>query len=128
MNTRALLIVTAAFEIGAGLALAALPSASVSVLLGSPLDSPIGLAVARIAGVALISLAIACWLARDDAESRAGKGLVAAMLVYNCGAVAVLAYAGAGAGSKSIVLWGAVLLHLVLAAWCIACLNPGRQD
>lgn len=121
MKTRTLLIVSAAIEIGAGLALSVWPSVPVSILLGSSLDSPAGLAVARIAGVALISLAIACWLARDDADSRAGKGLIAAMLVYNCGAVAVLAYAGAGQGRSTILLWIAVVVHVIMAAWCGAC-------
>lgn len=60
MNTRTLLIATAAIEIGAGLALAVVPSAAVSVLLGSPLDSAASLAVGRVAGLALVALAIAC--------------------------------------------------------------------
>ncbi|MBK6316148.1 MAG: hypothetical protein IPF53_18110 [Blastocatellia bacterium] len=128
MNTRTLLIVTAAIEIGAGLALAILPSAAVSVLLGLPLDSPVGLAVARIAGVALMSLAIACWLVRDDADSRAGKGLVAAMLVYNGGAVAVLAYAGVGLDRPAVLLWLAVVVHVIMAAWCGASLKRMRED
>jgi uncharacterized membrane protein len=127
MNTRTLLIVTAAIEIGAGLALAIVPSAAASLLLGSPLDSPVGLAVARIGGVALISLAIACWLARDDAESRAAKGLAAAMLVYNGGAAAVLAYAGVGLGRSAVLLWTAVVVHVAMAAWCGASLNRTRD-
>ena len=123
MNTRTLLIATAAIEIGAGLALAVVPSAAVSVLFGSPLDSAASLAVGRVAGLALVSLAIACWLARHDGESRAGKGLVVAMLVYNAGAVAVLAYAGAGLGRSAVLLWMAVVVHVLMAAWCGASLK-----
>lgn len=127
MNRRTLLIATAAIEIGAGLALIMMPSTAAAILLGAPLDTSTGVAVGRLAGAALLSLALACWLARDDGESLAANGLVTAMLVYNCGAVAVLAYAGAGRGLSSVVLWMAVVVHVAMAAWCGACLNRVRR-
>ena len=123
MNIKRLFIVTAAIEAGAGLALAISPVAPVSILLGASLDSPAGLVTARLAGGALLSLALACWLARDDGRSRAAAGLIAAMLLYNLAAVAVLAYAGLGLRLFSVVLWPAVLLHVAMAVWCIACLR-----
>jgi hypothetical protein len=123
MKTRSLLIATAAIEIGAGLAVAIWPSMTISILLGSSSDSPDGLTVARLAGAALLSLGVACWLARDDTDGRAGSGLVKAMLVYNCGAVAVLAFAGAVRGMSAVALWMAVALHLTMSAWCAVCLN-----
>jgi hypothetical protein len=61
---KTLLIAKAAVEVLAGLALAFFPSLSVSILLGSPLDTPAGTVVARIAAAALLTLGIACWLAR----------------------------------------------------------------
>ncbi|MBK6426987.1 MAG: hypothetical protein IPF82_12555 [Blastocatellia bacterium] len=127
MNTRTLLIASAAVELGAGLALVAWPSMPVSILLGAPLDTPVGFAIARLAGAALLSLAIACWLAREDGDSRAGRALVTAMLMYNLGAVAVLAHAGAGRGMSALVTWMAVVLHLAMTAWCAACLNRSRR-
>jgi hypothetical protein len=122
MKSKQLLVVTAAAEAATGLALAILPDLTVSLLLGAPLDSPGGLVVARVAGAALLSLGVACWLARNDALSGTARGLIAAMLLYNAGAAAVLIYAGMVLGLSGIGLWPAVLLHAALAVWCLACL------
>jgi hypothetical protein len=123
-----LLTVTAGIEAATGLALLGLPSLVVSLLLGGSLDTPAALVVARVTGAALLSLGVACWLARNDEKSRAAVGVVTAMLMYNVAAVAVLAYAGIGLGLSGIGLWPAVLLHAALAAWCIACLRMRRGD
>ena len=98
------------------------------LLLGVPIDAPAALVVGRIAGAALLSLGGACWLARDDGPSRARRGLVAAMLLYNSVAVAVLASAGAGVRLVGVLMWPAVALHAVLAVWCIACLRSGSAN
>ena len=70
--------------------------------------------------MALFALGVVCWLAREDAASRAAKGLVAAMLLYNIGVVAVLVLAWMGPGAVGIGFWPVVLAHAGLAAWCIA--------
>jgi len=90
MKTQRLLIATAMIEVGTGLALVLSPSVPVALLLGVSLDTPGGLVVGRIAGAALLSLGVACWLARNDALSGAARGVIAEMLLYNAGAVAVL--------------------------------------
>lgn len=117
------LIVTALIEVGAGLALLAIPSLAASVLVGAPLESPVSLVVARITGAALLSLGIACWLARDDAGGRTVRGLVAAMLVYNLGAAAVLIHARLGFGLNGMGLWPVVLMHIALSVWGVMCLQ-----
>ena len=122
MVARNLLVVTALAEAGVGLTLLLSPPFVTGLLLGVSLDPPAALIVGRIAGAALLSLGGACWLARDDGPSRARRGLIAAMLLYNSAAAAVLANAGAGA-RLGVLMWPAVALHAVLAVWCIACLR-----
>jgi hypothetical protein len=113
-----LLIVTAVLEIGAGLVLLVLPAPAITFLFGSALRTPIELVLARMAGVALGVLGVACWLARADGQSRAARGLVGGMTLYNAGIATVLAYAGIGLALAGIGLWPAVLLHLALTGWC----------
>ena len=84
-----LLAATAAIEAGAGSALMCCPSATAAFLLGSPLEKPAAVTLGRVAGAALLALGVACWLASGDAQSRAARGLVAAMLLYNLAAVAL---------------------------------------
>jgi len=117
---------TAAAESGGGLALLWSPPLVARLWLGVSIDAPAALVVGRIAGAALLSLGGACWLARDDGPGRAQLGLVAAMLLYNCAAAAVLANAGAGVGLAGVLMWPAVALHAGLAAWCLAGLRSGR--
>jgi hypothetical protein len=125
---RPLLNATAVIEFGAGLALLACPSASVALLLGAPLDAPAAMTVARVGGAGVLSLGVACWLARGDANSRAARGLVAAMLLYNVATVVILAYAGIGFGLSGVALWPGVALHAVMAVWCVECLRRGSHN
>ena len=121
---KSLFVVTAAAETATGLALLGLPSLVVSLLFGGSLDTPAALVLARITGAALISIGVACWLARNDPQSRAAAGLVAGVLFYNAAAAVVLAHAGLGLGLSGIALWPVAVWHAALAIWCIACLRP----
>ena len=127
MVVRTLLIATALAETGVGLTLLLSPTLVAGLLLGVSLDAPAALIVGRIAGAALLSLGAACWLARADGPSRARRGLVAAMLLYNCAAGAVIANAGASVPG-GVLMWPAVAVHAVLAIWCIACLRSGSAN
>ncbi len=120
---KALLIATAGLECVTGLALLASPALPVSILLGTPFDVPAGVALGRVAGAALLALALACWRARDDSHGRAAAGLIVALLVYNVATVAILIHARIGAGLGGIGLWPAVILHAALAVWCTASLQ-----
>ena len=110
-----LLIITAVLEAATGIGLLVVPSALSRVLLGSPLDGPVALTLARVGGAGLLTIGIACWLARDH-----GRALVVAMLFYNVAAVAILGYAALGLALSGIGLWPAIGLHTALAGWCAA--------
>ena len=98
------LAVAAVAEIATGLALLLAPALVGQVLLGADLT---GLAaiVARVAGLALIGLGIACW----PGPPRLG------MVVYSAAVGLYLAYLGLAADLAGILLWPAVILHLLLA-------------
>jgi peptidoglycan biosynthesis protein MviN/MurJ (putative lipid II flippase) len=109
----------AIIECPAGIALLVMPAAAVSMLLGVPLDTPAGLVAARIAGAALVTLAIACWQARNRERGSPATGVVEAMSFYNFAAAMVLVYAGIRLELHSALLWPAIVLHLCLGGWCV---------
>ena len=119
MSTKALLIVTALLEVGTGFSLMVVPSLTAELLLGQGLSSPPALVVARIAGAALISVGVACWLTRNG-ERPAQSGLVCGMLVYNIAVPIVLLHAWFAWALEGLGLWPAILLHAGLAIWCLA--------
>ena len=117
-----LLSLSAIIEAATGVALIAVPALVVRLLLGAEISGA-SMPLGRVAGAALLALGVACWLARDDTQSRAARGLVVAMLMYNIAATAVLAFADIGLGLHGVVLWPAVALHAAMAIWCIVCLR-----
>ena len=100
---KAALIFAAVAEAATGAALLIAPSLVGQLLLG---EQVVGLAVpvARVAGLALIGLAIACWPGPP----------VAGMLAYSATVMLYLAYLGLVAGLTGILLWPAVILHLLV--------------
>lgn len=113
------MLVSAIFEVGAGLGLLVAPGLVASVLLGGSLDSASATVVARVAGAGLLALGIACARARSAGD----LAIVSGMTVYNVVATAVLAHAVFQLGIRQPALVGAVVLHLVLAAWCLVALR-----
>jgi hypothetical protein len=90
-------------EVSTGLALLIVPGLVGRLLLGEELTG-IAIPVARVAGIALVGLGIACW----PGTPRAG------MLTYSAGVTLYLAYLGFAVGLGGILLWPAVILHGIL--------------
>jgi hypothetical protein len=126
-RSKPLLSVMGATEAATGLVLVVAPSLVVELLLGAAPGTAAGTIVSRIAGVAILALGVGCWLAREDEASRASRGLIAAMLLYNAGVAAILVLAWTNQGLAGIVLWPIVLAHLALVAGCGASLYARKQ-
>lgn len=98
------LVFAALGEVATGVALLMVPSLVGRLLLGAELIG-IALPVARVAGMALIGLGVACW-----------PGLaLAGMLTYSAGVALYLAYLGIGGEWVGPLLWPGVALHAVMA-------------
>lgn len=117
-----LLTVTAIVEVPTGVGLIAVPAVVVHLLLNAEISGA-SIPLGRVAGVALLALGVACWLASYDEPSCAARGLVSGMALYNIGAALILGAAGVGSGYVGIALWPVVVLHAAMAVWCIACLR-----
>ena len=117
-----LLIIAAVIEAVAGVTLLLMPAVAVSALLGAALDTATGLVAGRIAGAALVALAIACWQARNGERGSPATGVVEAMSFYNFAAAMVLVYAGIRLDLRSALLWPAIVLHLGVGVWCVSSL------
>ena len=98
------LIFAAVAEAATGLALLIAPSLVGQLLLGEGLAG-VAVPVARVAGIALVALGISCW---------PGPPLVG-MLIYSAAATLYLAYLGFAGGLTGVLLWPAVVLHLLLS-------------
>ena len=98
-----LLTLAAVAEATTGLALLVVPALVGRLLLGAELTG-VSIPVARVAGIALIALGIACL-----------PGLaLPGMLTYSAMATAYLAYVGIGGEWTGPLLWPAVVVHAVL--------------
>ncbi len=102
-TTKRVLVLAAVGEAATGAALLIVPSLVGQLLLGEELAG-VAIPVARVAGIALIALGVACWPGTP----------LAGMLTYSAAVTLYLAYAGIAGGFAGILLWPAVVLHGVL--------------
>jgi hypothetical protein len=99
------LVLAAVGEATTGVALLIVPSLVGWLLFGERLTG-VAIPVARVAGIALIALGIACW---------PGPPLVG-MLTYGVAVTVYLAYVGVVGDFTGILMWPAVVLHAILTA------------
>ena len=112
LKIKNVLIPVAVGEALTGFALLLVPSFVSQLLFADGLTGA-GIVFGRIAGVALIALGAACWPGPP----------MAGMLVYSAVAALYLAFVGFAGGATGILLWPAVVLHVVLTvilAWSFA--------
>ena len=104
-------------EAATGLALLVVPSVVGQVLLGAELTGA-AIPVARVTGIALIALGIACW---------PGWTAVSGMLAYSALATVYLGYLAIAGQWVGPLLWPAVLLHAVLTVLLACALLAARK-
>jgi hypothetical protein len=109
MTTRTLVMLSAGIEMVTGVALIAVPGFVGRELLGVDLEAP-GIAVARVAGLGLLSLGLACWPGGNETTPQATR----ALFIYNLLAAFYLGYLRVGVGFVSYLLWPACVLHALL--------------
>ena len=110
------LTVAAIGEVGTGLTLLVVPSLVGRWLFGEDLTG-VALPIARVAGIALIGLGVACW---------PGTPLVG-MLIYSAAVTLYLAYLGLADGLTGLLLWPAVVLHASLTALLTLAITKGEE-
>jgi hypothetical protein len=98
-------LLAAVVEAATGLALILRPSFVGRLLIGQHLSGA-AVPVARVCGLALIGLAIACWPGPPLLGMATYSGLVALYLTY----------LGVAHGVTALLLWPAVVFHLALTA------------
>jgi hypothetical protein len=74
--------------------------------------------VARVTGIALIALGVACW---------PGTPLVG-MLAYSATVTLYLSYVGFAGGLSGTLLWPAVVLHMILTVLLVRELTIKERD
>jgi hypothetical protein len=99
------LLFTAIFEVATGAALLIVPSLVGLLLFGVPLTG-MAIIVARVTGLALLGLGVACW---------SGTPLLG-MLIYSATVMLYLAFVGIVDGFSGLLLWPAVVVHAILTA------------
>ncbi|OAF11857.1 hypothetical protein AYJ54_08150 [Bradyrhizobium centrolobii] len=91
-------------EVATGLALLAIPSLVGQLLLGQQLAG-VAIPVARVTGIALIALGIACGLATP----------LMGMFAYSSAVTLYLAYLGSTGEFAGALLWPAAMVHAFLS-------------
>ena len=102
------LVFAAVAEAATGLALLVVPSLVGQLLLGDELTG-VAIPVARVAGIALIALGVACWPGPPSVG----------MVTYSAVVALYLSHLGFADGLAGVFLWPAVALHVSLTALLI---------
>ena len=118
------LVLAAVSEAATGVASLIFPSLVGRLLFGAELTG-VSIPVARLAGIALIALGLACWpcIEATDIPTRALR----AMLCYSLLATLYLAYLGIRSEWVGSLLWPATVIHAILTTLLVrAWLNNQR--
>lgn len=111
-----LLKLSAILEAATGLALLVAPPLVGQLLLGAEFTG-IAMPVARVLGIALIALAVACWPGTP----------LCGMLTYSAAVTLFLGYGGFVGRFSGALLWPAVIAHAILTALLVRALMSNKK-
>ncbi len=109
-NGQRVLALSCGLEALTGLGMLVAPAVVVKLIFGTGVEGSATI-IGKIAGLALLSLAIACW-----PSGATGRGACFALLFYNLLVGLLLAVTAATATTAGLLLWLVVVSHLTLAA------------
>ena len=118
MNTRLLFNTSAVIELLTGATFLAAPMLLLGFLLGDG-EGQVGTVIARVLGVGLLSLGIACW---ESLGQNARLSTRIGLCTYNLGVAIVLTVVGASDTISGPILWPVMAMHAVIGAmmlWAI---------
>src|SRR5262245_58437285 len=124
MGMKQLLALAAVLEAVTGLALMIHPTLVAQLLFGDGVAGA-GMALSRIAGIALLALGVACWPEREAGSGSAPA--FRAMLTYSLLVTIYLAYLGGVAHLAAMLLWPAVAAHVIFMLLLVAAWRHDRQ-
>jgi len=124
MNTSVLFKTSAIVEVLAGLAFLFAPTLVVGLLLGEGLN-PIGIAIARVLGIGLLSVGVAAW---ESPEQHTRLAPRAGLCLYNIGIAVLLAIFGTTGGMHAPLLWPVAGLHGLIGAVMLCVIFPRTRS
>lgn len=107
------LAIVALAEAGTGVVLLAYPPVVVRLLFGLENEGA-GIIMSRLAGIALIGLGVACWPGNSAGQQLYG------MLSYSTLAMLYLIYIGVRGEVVGVLLWPAVVVHVILVVLLVS--------
>jgi hypothetical protein len=108
-------------ESATGIAAIIIPSIVIKLLFGIEVSGAT-LTISRLAGIALLSLGIACWPTQNTTQA------ARAMFVYNLIVAAYFSYYGVTSDLIGTILWPVAILHFVFAVLLVRGLFKGKQS
>ena len=124
MAMSTLLGLAAILEAATGLVLMIHPALVAQLLFGDGVSGA-GMALTRVAGIALLALGVACWPGRETGGG--GAPAFRAMLTYSLLVTIYLVYLGVVEHLMGMLLWPAVAAHVVFTLLLVAAWRHNRQ-
>lgn len=99
-----------------GLAIIFIPNILTNLLLGLSMNEVSGLILSMVAGVALLAIAIVCWLVSEQENSLA---VVKGLMFYNIAVVGIVLYSAIHFYVYNTLFFTIAGFHFIYGTWCL---------